>query len=76
MRGCCACRSTARPTRRKLKSLLTQYAGGQCHVAIRYRNAQGECDIRLPESCRVKVSAPLLDSLAQWLDEKNVEVVY
>jgi DNA polymerase-3 subunit alpha len=60
----------------KLKALLTRYAGGQCHVAIRYRNARGECDIRLPESCRVKVSAPLLDSLAEWLDEKNVEVVY
>jgi DNA polymerase-3 subunit alpha len=60
----------------KLKSILAQYGGGQCHVAIRYRNAQGECDIRLPETCRVKVSAPLLDSLAQWLDEKNVEVVY
>ncbi len=60
----------------KLKALLAQYAGGQCHVAIRYRNAKGECDIRLPESWRVKVSAPLLDSLAQWLDEENVEVVY
>jgi DNA polymerase-3 subunit alpha len=60
----------------KLKALLAQYAGGQCHVAIRYRNAKGECDIRLPESCRVKVSGPLLDSLAEWLDEKNVEVVY
>ena len=60
----------------KLKSLLAQYSGGRCHVAIRYRNAKGECDIKLPESCKVKVSAPLLDSLAQWLDEKNVEVVY
>ena len=60
----------------KLKSLLAQYSGGKCHVAIRYRNARGECDIRLPETCKVKVSAPLLDSLAQWLDEKNVEVVY
>ena len=60
----------------RLKALLAQYAGGQCHVAIRYRNALGECDIRLPESCRVKVSGPLLDSLAEWLDEKNVEVVY
>jgi DNA polymerase III subunit alpha len=60
----------------KLKSILAQYAGGQCNVAIRYRNAQGECDIRLPESCRVKISAPLLDSLAEWLDERNVEVVY
>jgi DNA polymerase III subunit alpha len=60
----------------KLKALLAQYGGGQCHVAIRYRNAQGECDIRLPESCRVKISAPLLDSLNQWLDERNVEVVY
>jgi DNA polymerase-3 subunit alpha len=60
----------------RLKALLAQYAGGQCHVAIRYRNAQGECDIRLPDRCRVKVSGPLLDSLSQWLDEKNVEVVY
>ena len=60
----------------RLKTLLSQYAGGQCHVAIRYRNERGECDIRLPESCRVKVSGPLLDSLAEWLDEKNVEVVY
>jgi DNA polymerase-3 subunit alpha len=60
----------------RLKSLLSQYAGGQCQVAIRYRNEQGECDIRLPETCRVKISAPLLDSLAEWLDERNVEVVY
>ena len=60
----------------RLKSVLTQFAGGQCHVAIRYRNDEGQCDIRLPEAWRVKVSAPLLDSLAQWLDEKNVEVVY
>ncbi len=60
----------------KLKAVLTQFAGGQCHVAIRYRNEEGQCDIRLPEAWRVKVSAPLLDSLAQWLDEKNVEVVY
>jgi DNA polymerase-3 subunit alpha len=60
----------------RLKTLLAQYSGGRCDVAIRYRNAAGECDIRLPENCRVKVSGPLLDSLAQWLDEKNVEVVY
>jgi len=60
----------------RLKSLLAQHGGGQCQVAIRYRNAQGECDIRLPESCRVRISAPLLDSLAEWLDERNVEVVY
>jgi DNA polymerase-3 subunit alpha len=60
----------------KLKALLAQYSGGKCSVSIRYRNSLGECDIRLPESCRVKVSGPLLDSLAEWLDEKNVEVVY
>jgi DNA polymerase-3 subunit alpha len=60
----------------KLKQILAQYAGGQCHVAIRYRTDAAECDIRLPETCKVKVSAPLLDSLSQWLEEKNVEVVY
>jgi DNA polymerase III subunit alpha len=60
----------------KLKEILAQYGGGKCHVAIRYRNAAGECDIKLPESCKVRISAPLLDSLSQWLEEKNVEVVY
>ena len=60
----------------KLRALLAQYAGGQCPVSIHYRNADGECDIRLPDQCRVKVSGPLLESLAEWLDEKNVEIVY
>ena len=46
----------------KLRALLAPYAGGKCPVAIHYRNAQGECDIRLPDEYRVKVSAPLLDS--------------
>jgi DNA polymerase-3 subunit alpha len=60
----------------KLKSILAQYAGGKCGVLIHYRNASGECDIRLPDSHRVKVSGPLLDSLNEWLEEKNVQVVY
>ncbi|HLX22955.1 MAG TPA: OB-fold nucleic acid binding domain-containing protein, partial [Usitatibacter sp.] len=60
----------------KLKSILAQYAGGKCDVTIHYRNAQGECDIRFPAERRVKVSAPLLDSLNEWLEEKNVQVVY
>ena len=60
----------------KLRSLLAPYTGGRCAVAIHYRNAQGECDIRLPDEYRVKVSAPLLASLAEWLTERNVEVLY
>jgi len=60
----------------RLRALLAPYTGGKCPVAIRYRNAQGECDIRLPDEYRVKVSAPLLASLAEWLTEPNVEVVY
>ena len=60
----------------KLRALLAPYLGGRCPVAIRYRNAHGECDIRLPDEYRVKVSAPLLDSLSEWLSERNVEVVY
>ena len=60
----------------KLKALLAQYAGGSCAVAIRYRNAAGECDIRLPDQYRVKVSEPLLHSLNEWLSEQNVQVVY
>jgi hypothetical protein len=60
----------------KLKSILSPYTGGKCGVFIHYRNAAGECDIRLPDSYRVKISAPLLDSLNEWLEEENVQVVY
>jgi DNA polymerase-3 subunit alpha len=60
----------------KLKAILAPYAGGKCAVSIRYRNAGGECDIRLPDAYRVKVSEPLLASLSEWLAEPNVEVVY
>jgi DNA polymerase-3 subunit alpha len=60
----------------RLRSVLAPYTGGKCTVAIHYRNAQGECDIRLPDEYRVKVSAPLLASLADWLTERNVEVLY
>ena len=60
----------------RLRTLLAPYAGGKCAVAIHYRNDQGECDIRLPDEYRVKVSAPLLASLSEWLTERNVEVVY
>ena len=60
----------------KLKAILAPYTGGKCAVSIRYRNAGGECDIRLPDAYRVKVSEPLLASLADWLSEPNVEVVY
>jgi DNA polymerase-3 subunit alpha len=60
----------------KLKSLLGPYGGGKCAVSIHYRNAGGECDIRLPDSMRVKLSEPLIASLGAWLTEKNVEVLY
>jgi DNA polymerase-3 subunit alpha len=60
----------------KLRSLLEPHAGGKCAVSIRYRNADGECDIQLPDQYRVKISAPLLASLSDWLTERNVEVVY
>jgi DNA polymerase III subunit alpha len=60
----------------KLRALLAPYTGGKCAVAIHYRNAQGECDIRLPDEYRVKVSAPLLASLSEWLSEGNVQVLY
>jgi DNA polymerase-3 subunit alpha len=60
----------------KLRSLLAPHTGGKCAVSVRYRNAQGECDIQLPDAFKVKVTAPLLASLSEWLTERNVEVVY
>ena len=60
----------------KLRSLLQPHVGGKCPVAIRYQNATGVCDLRLPDDFRVKVSAPLLASLSEWLSERNVEVIY
>jgi DNA polymerase-3 subunit alpha len=60
----------------KLRSLLEPHAGGKCPVSVRYRNAEGQCDIQLPDQYKVKVSSPLLASLSDWLTERNVEVVY
>jgi DNA polymerase-3 subunit alpha len=60
----------------RLRALLAPYAGGKCAVSIRYSNADGQCDIRLPDAYKVKLSEPLLASLAEWLSERNVEVVY
>ncbi len=60
----------------RLRAVLAPYTGGRCAVAIRYRNAQGECDIRLPEAYKVKVSSALLASLSEWLSESAVEVLY
>ncbi|QJR14509.1 DNA polymerase III subunit alpha [Usitatibacter palustris] len=60
----------------KLRQILAPYQGGGVAVSIRYRNTEGECDIRLPDAYKVKISEPLLASLNEWLREENVEVVY
>ena len=60
----------------RLKAVLEPHVGGKCAVAIRYRNGEGECDLRLPDAYRVRISEPLLASLAEWLPERAIEVVY
>lgn len=60
----------------RLRTLLGSYCKGQCPVSIRYYNAQAECEVQLGEEWRVNLDDNLLRDLYEWLEPKNVEVVY
>ncbi len=61
---------------RKLRSLLTPFAPGPAQVRIRYRNDTAECEMVLGEALRVRLDDTLLEALNDWLEPKNVEIVY
>ncbi len=60
----------------KLRELLAPYRNGAVPVSILYCNEDAECRIDLGEGWRVKVDDTLIQSLSEWLQPENVEVVY
>jgi DNA polymerase-3 subunit alpha len=60
----------------KLRQLLEPYRPGPCPVSIVYTNGAATCELRLSDEWRVNASDNLVQSLAEWVTEPNVEIVY
>ncbi|MGH8617449.1 MAG: DNA polymerase III subunit alpha [Burkholderiales bacterium] len=60
----------------RLKELLAPYRNGPCPVTVVYSNPRATCEIELGPEWRVKLEDGLLESLAGWVSDENVEVVY
>jgi DNA polymerase-3 subunit alpha len=60
----------------RLRELLAPYRAGACPVSILYSNQKAQCRIDLGEEWRVKLDDMLVDSLAQWLEPENVQILY
>ena len=72
MRLTCHGRSSAQ----KLKELLSPYRNGTCPVSIVYHNQIASCEIELGDAWRINLHDNLLQSLAAWLTQPNVQIVY
>lgn len=69
---------TSRATASRLHTLLSPYRSDDnaCPVRLRYRNADAETELALPDSWRVRLDDRLLAELRDWLDPENVHLVY
>jgi DNA polymerase-3 subunit alpha len=60
----------------RLRELLAPHRAGACPVSIVYTNQKAQCRIDLGDEWKVKLDDMLIDSLAQWLQPENVQIVY
>jgi DNA polymerase-3 subunit alpha len=60
----------------KLRDLLSPYRNGGVTVSIQYTNWEAECRIDLGDAWRVKLDESLIQSLGEWLQPENVQIVY
>lgn len=60
----------------RLKEVLGPYRNGSCPVSVLYANGSARCEIELGETWRVSLREELIDSLREWLDPANVQVLY
>jgi DNA polymerase-3 subunit alpha len=60
----------------KLRDLLAPYRNGGVTVSIQYTNREAECRIDLGDAWRVKLDESLIQSLGEWLQPENVQIVY
>ncbi|MEX0959845.1 MAG: DNA polymerase III subunit alpha [Burkholderiales bacterium] len=60
----------------KLKELLAPYRNGDVPVKVVYTNGAAIAEIELGEDWKVKLDDGLMDSLGQWIERRNIEIVY
>ncbi|MBS3936148.1 MAG: DNA polymerase III subunit alpha [Sulfuritalea sp.] len=65
-------------TAERLRTLLSPYraTAGACPVRLRYRNADAEAELALPDCWRVRLDDRLIADLTDWLTPDNVRVLY
>jgi DNA polymerase III subunit alpha len=59
-----------------LRELLTPYRPGACPVTVVYLKHGASYKLELGNEWRVNLQDNLLQSLASWLNEENVQIVY
>jgi DNA polymerase-3 subunit alpha len=60
----------------KLREVLTPYRTGKCPVQIVYCSSGATCEIQLGDEWRVDLQDDLIQSLSEWLQPENVQVLY
>ncbi len=63
-------------TAARLKDLLAPYRKGPCPVNVCYHNGTASCEMWLGEEWRVKPEDALVQSLRDWLQPENVQMIY
>jgi DNA polymerase III subunit alpha len=61
---------------KRLAALLKPHVPGPHRVTVDYTGPGGAAKFALGDQYRVRISEPLVQSLTEWLQEGNVEVVY
>ncbi|CAG1005636.1 DNA polymerase III subunit alpha [Burkholderiales bacterium] len=60
----------------RLMELLLPYRPGKVPVTVVYTNANAAGEIELPESWRIRLDQHLLQGLSEWLEPRNIEILY
>jgi DNA polymerase III subunit alpha len=60
----------------RLREVLAPYRTGTCPVQVIYYNRGARCEIELGEAWRVNLHEKLIQSLHEWLQPENVQIVY
>ncbi len=65
---------------KRLMEMLGPYrvksGNGACGVTVHYENESAACDVALGEAWRVRPDERLIETLAAWLEPRNVRLVY
>jgi DNA polymerase-3 subunit alpha len=60
----------------QLKAMLTPHLNGSCPIVVDYMSHGARCAVKLGEQWRVNLNDDLIQSLGEWLQPENVQVIY